>query len=134
MASLAQLVDHLLPYLEVLGSNPSQVKCVAKSLQQCGCSARLKTSFELNPITEGKQGTFPFLSFNFMSSLPHFPQHKHHSFIIKYTNHMTMTTSGHIMSWSNYLKTKGNHHEHKIAKWRDLWETLIVYILLIHFN
>ncbi len=27
-----------------------------------GCSARLKTSFELNPVTEGKQGTFPFLS------------------------------------------------------------------------
>ncbi len=25
------------------------------------CLARLKTSFELNPITEGKQGTFPFL-------------------------------------------------------------------------
>ncbi len=23
-----------------------------------GCSARLKTSFELNPVTEGKQGTF----------------------------------------------------------------------------
>ncbi len=26
-----------------------------------GCSARLKTSFELNPVTEDKQGTFPFL-------------------------------------------------------------------------
>ncbi len=26
-----------------------------------GCSARLKTSFELNLVTEGKQGTFPFL-------------------------------------------------------------------------
>ncbi len=25
-----------------------------------GCSARLKTSFELNPVTEGKQGTFYF--------------------------------------------------------------------------
>ncbi len=26
-----------------------------------GCSARLKASFELNPVTEGNQGTFPFL-------------------------------------------------------------------------
>ncbi len=26
-----------------------------------GCSARLKTSFELNSVTEGKQWTFPFL-------------------------------------------------------------------------
>ncbi len=31
---------------------------------QCGCSARLKTSFELNPVTDGKQWTFPFLSWN----------------------------------------------------------------------
>ncbi len=28
-----------------------------------GCSARLKTSFELNPVTEDKPETFPFLSF-----------------------------------------------------------------------
>ncbi len=28
-----------------------------------GCLARLKTSFELNPVTEGKQWNFPFLSF-----------------------------------------------------------------------
>ncbi len=27
-----------------------------------GCSARLETGFKLNPVTEGKQGTFPFLS------------------------------------------------------------------------
>ncbi len=26
-----------------------------------GCSARLKTSFELNPVTEGKQETLPYL-------------------------------------------------------------------------
>ncbi len=26
----------------------------------------------------------------------------------KHANHMTMTTSGQIMSWTDYLKTKGN--------------------------
>ncbi len=26
-----------------------------------GCMAKLKTSFKLNPVTEGNQGTFPFL-------------------------------------------------------------------------
>ncbi len=29
------------------------------------CSTRLKTSFELNPVTESKQGPFLFLSFRF---------------------------------------------------------------------
>ncbi len=29
-----------------------------------GSSARLKTSFELNLVTEGEQGTVPFLSSN----------------------------------------------------------------------
>ncbi len=39
-------------------SNPGQVQ-----YNNVGCSARLKTSFELNPVTEGKQRTFPFLSY-----------------------------------------------------------------------
>ncbi len=30
-----------------------------------GYLARVKTSFELNPVTGGKQGTFPFLSYMF---------------------------------------------------------------------
>ncbi len=49
--------------------------------------------------------------------------------IVKHVNHMTMTTSGHIMTWSDCLKTKGNV---KIKLW-DLCETLIVYILLSTF-
>ncbi len=44
----------------------------------------------------------------------------------KHANHMTMTTSGQIMPWSDCLKTKGNV---KIK----LCETLIVYILLSIF-
>ncbi len=43
---------------------------------------------------------------------------------------MTMTTSGQIMSWSDYIKTKGNVN----IKLRDLCETLIVYILLNTFQ
>ncbi len=39
---------------------------------------------------------------------------------------MDMTPSGHIYSWSDYLKRKGNMN---IKLW-DLYETLIVYILL----
>ncbi len=46
--------------------------------------------------------------------------------LYKHANHMIMTTSGQIMSWSDYLKTKGNVN----IKLRDLCETLIVYILL----
>ncbi len=37
-----------------------------------------------------------------------------------------MTTSGQIMSWSDYIKTKGNVN----IKLQDLCETSIVYILL----
>ncbi len=47
----------------------------------------------------------------------------------KHTNHMTMTTSGQIMLWSDCLKTKGNVN----IKLRDLCETLIVYNLLSTF-
>ncbi len=43
---------------------------------------------------------------------------------------MTMTTSGQIMSLTDYLKTKGNVK----IKLRDLCETLIVYILLSTFQ
>ncbi len=50
--------------------------------------------------------------------------------LLKHTNHMTMTTSGQIMSWTYYLKTKGNVN----IKLRDLCETLIVYILLSTFQ
>ncbi len=32
-----------------------------------GCSARLKTSFELNPVTEGKQGTLPYLTLHYLT-------------------------------------------------------------------
>ncbi len=48
----------------------------------------------------------------------------------KHANHMTMTTSGQIMSWTDYLKTKGNVN----IKLQDLCETLIVYILLSTFQ
>ncbi len=48
----------------------------------------------------------------------------------KHANHMTMTTSWQIMSWADYLKTKGNVN---IKLW-DLCETLIVYILLSTFQ
>ncbi len=41
----------------------------------------------------------------------------------KHANHMTMTTSGQIMSWPDYLKTKGNVNI-----------KLIVYILLSTFQ
>ncbi len=50
--------------------------------------------------------------------------------MIKHAKNMTMTTSGQIMSWSDYLKTKGNVN----INWRDLFETLIVYILLRKFK
>ncbi len=49
--------------------------------------------------------------------------------LFKNANHMTMTTSGQIMPWSDCLKTKGNV---KIKLW-DLCETLIVCILLSTF-
>ncbi len=48
----------------------------------------------------------------------------------KHANHMTMTTTGQIMSWSDYLTTKGNMN----IKLRDLCETSIVYILLSTFQ
>ncbi len=50
--------------------------------------------------------------------------------LIKHANHMTMITSGQIMSWSDYLKTKGNMN----IKLRDLCKELIVYILLSTFQ
>ncbi len=55
---------------EVQGSNPSQVlySWWPSHCTNVGCSARLKTSVELNPVTKGKQGTFPFL-FIFIHSL-----------------------------------------------------------------
>ncbi len=49
---------------------------------------------------------------------------------VKHANHMIMTTSGQIMLWSDYLKTKENVK----IKLRDLCETLIVYILLSTFQ
>ncbi len=48
----------------------------------------------------------------------------------KHANYMTMTTSGQIMSWPDYLKTKGNVN---IKLW-DLCEILIVHILLSTFQ
>ncbi len=49
----------------------------------------------------------------------------------KHANHMTMTTSGQIMPWSDdCLKTKRNVN----IKLRDLYETLIVYILHSTFS
>ncbi len=48
---------------------------------------------------------------------------------IMHSNHMTMTTSGQIMPWSDCLKTKGN----VIIKLGDFCENLIVYILLSTF-
>ncbi len=48
----------------------------------------------------------------------------------KYTNYMTMTTSGQIMPWPDYLKRKGNVN---IKLW-DFCEILIVYILLSTFQ
>ncbi len=48
----------------------------------------------------------------------------------KLSNHMTMTSSGQIMSWPDYLKTKGNMN----IKFWDLCEILIVYILLSTFQ
>ncbi len=50
--------------------------------------------------------------------------------LYKHSNHMTITTSGYIMSWTDYLKTKGNVN----IKLRDLCKTLIVYILLSTFQ
>ncbi len=49
--------------------------------------------------------------------------------IIKHANHVTITTSGQIMSRSDYLKTKTNVK----IKLQDLCETLIIYILLSTF-
>ncbi len=46
--------------------------------------------------------------------------------IYNHANHITMTTSGQIMPWSDCLKTKGKVK----IKLRDLCETLIVYILI----
>ncbi len=48
----------------------------------------------------------------------------------KHENHMTMTTSGQIMPWPDYLKTKGNVN----IKLLDLCEILIIYILLSTFQ
>ncbi len=50
--------------------------------------------------------------------------------VVKHANHMTMTTSGQIMSWPVYLKTKRNVN---IKLW-DLCEILVVYILLSTFE
>ncbi len=47
-----------------------------------------------------------------------------------HANHMTMTISGQIMPWPDYLKTNGNVN---ITLW-DLCEILIVYILLSTFQ
>ncbi len=55
---------------------------------------------------------------------------KHDPVDIKHANHMTITTSGQIMSWPDYLKTKGNVN---IKLW-DLCEILIVYILFSTFQ
>ncbi len=58
------------------------------------------------------------------------PRRLEHGTYNKHTNHMTMTTSGQIMSWTDYLKIKGNVN----IKLPDLCETLIVYILLSTFQ
>ncbi len=56
---------------------------------------------------------------------------KHSDRVInKHVNHMTMPTSGQIMSQSDCLETKGNVN---IKLW-DFCETLIVYILLSTFQ
>ncbi len=57
-ALLAQSGEHFLLNLEILGSNSGHYHNV-------GGPARLKTTFELNPVTEGKQGTFSFYTHNF---------------------------------------------------------------------
>ncbi len=67
LASLAQLVEHFLLNWEVLDSNPIRYSGWPGHYNNVRCSARLKTSFELNPDTEGKQWTFPFLSYVRMS-------------------------------------------------------------------
>ncbi len=53
-----------------------------------------------------------------------------HNCCSTHANHMTMTTSGHIMSWFDHLKTKGNVN----ITLQDFNETLIVLILLSTFQ
>ncbi len=62
LASLAQSGEHLLRNWKVVGLNPDQVERVPGHYNNVGSSARLKTSFEINPVTEGKQGTLPYLT------------------------------------------------------------------------
>ncbi len=50
------------------GFKPYQTQWVASgcglvTVIMWGYSARLKSSFDLNPVTEGKQGTFPFFQY-----------------------------------------------------------------------
>ncbi len=52
--------------LAVLGSYPGQVQWCPGHYNNLGYSDKLKTSFELNSVTEGKQWTF--LSFPFISN------------------------------------------------------------------
>ncbi len=66
---LALLGEHLLPHWKVLGSNSSLVQRVAQSLNNVGCSASLKVSFEINLVTKGKQGPWPIISFSQCVSL-----------------------------------------------------------------
>ncbi len=60
LASLALSTEHSRLHWEVLGWIPDTVG----HLNNVGSSVRLKTSFEPNPITTGKQGTLPFLCFS----------------------------------------------------------------------
>ncbi len=45
---------------EVMGSNPGLVLTNPGHYYNVECSAKLKTSFELNPVSEVKQGIFHF--------------------------------------------------------------------------
>ncbi len=54
---------HRLASLALSGEHFKFVPGTVSGPGTVGCSARLKTSFELNPVTAGKQGTFPFLRY-----------------------------------------------------------------------
>ncbi len=54
LASLVLSQEHLLLNWEVLGSNVGQYSRCPGHYNNEGCSSRLKTSFVLNPVTEGK--------------------------------------------------------------------------------
>ncbi len=59
LSSLTQSGECLHLNGNVPGSNLGQ--WMANHYNKVGCKARLKSSFDLNPVTKGNQGTFPFL-------------------------------------------------------------------------